>query len=109
MSKKEPIKTNVFATISFYLGLFDLVEIFISFANLSNIGVAVGVALGSGSIVMGIIALKQIKESRVKMDGKFLAITGIVLGGICVLALPFDYFIWMPKVEKVLQELAVSK
>jgi hypothetical protein len=109
MSKKEPVKTNIFATISFYLGLFDLIELFISFANLSNIGVVVGVALGSASIVLGIIALKQIKDSRVKMDGKYLAITGIILGVIAVLALPFDYFVWMPKVQKVLQELSSSR
>jgi hypothetical protein len=40
------------------------------------------------------------------MDGKWLAITGIVFGGIGVAAIPLYLLVWVPEVQRILLENA---
>jgi hypothetical protein len=107
MSKKMPVKQSGYATASFIIGLFDLVELVLCFANLSTVGVYIGVGIAVVSVVLGIIGLREIK--KYKMNGKTLAIFGIVFGAIGILALPFNLFIWEPTVNRILQEIAAKR
>jgi hypothetical protein len=104
MSKRVQPKMSGFAEASFYVGMFSLVEEFIAVANLSLIAVIIGVVFSIAAVVFGILGLRQVKRQRT--DGKWLAITGIVFGGIGIAVLPFYYFYWWPEAQKILAEKA---
>jgi hypothetical protein len=50
MSKKIPVKQSGFAVASFFVGLFDLIELVLSFANLSTIGIYIGVGIAFAAV-----------------------------------------------------------
>jgi hypothetical protein len=104
MSKRIQPKMSGFAEASFYVGLFSLTEEFIAVANLSLVAVIIGVVTSIAAVVFGILGLCQVKLQ--KTEGKWLAITGIVFGGIGIAILPFYYFYWIPEVQRILAERA---
>jgi uncharacterized membrane protein YdcZ (DUF606 family) len=103
MSKKQLPQQSAFATASFYTGLLGIIVMVLSFLNFSNLGIYVTMAMGVAVVLLGILGLRQIKQEH--REGKALAITGIVFGGICILALPFNLFVWVPTVVRVVQEI----
>jgi len=106
MSKRLQPKMSGFAETSFYIGLVSLAEEFLAVANLSLAAIIIGVVLSAVAVVFGILGLRQVKKGR--MDGKWLAITGIVFGGIGIAVLPFYYLIWLPEVQRVAAENAIK-
>lgn len=103
MSKKQLSQQSAYANASFYVGLLGIVVMVLSFLNFSNIGIYVTTALGVATVIFGILGLRQVKQER--REGKALAIAGIVFGGICILSLPFNFFVWVPAVIRVVQQI----
>jgi hypothetical protein len=106
MSKRVPVRESRFAEASFYIGLFSLAEEFIAVGNINFVAVIIGAVLSAAAIVFGILGLKQVKKE--KMEGKWLAITGIVFGGIGVAVIPFYLLVWVPAINKVLLEKSTA-
>jgi FtsH-binding integral membrane protein len=99
MSKKIQPKMNGFAMASFLVGLLSLIEEYLAMINLSLAAIIIGAVFSAAGVVFGVMALQQIKKQR--MDGKGLAIAGVVLGGLGVLILFFYIFVWVPEVKKI--------
>jgi hypothetical protein len=104
MSKRIQPKMSGFSEASFYVGLVSVTEEFIAVINLSFVAVVIGAVFSAAAIALGILGLRQLKKER--MDGKWLAITGIVFGGIGVAAIPLYLLVWVPEVQRILLENA---
>ncbi len=105
--------TNIWTKISVIAGILCWVSLLSAFlaqlfvtpyaTHIVMFGYPIGMALGPISIVAGVVATKQINKSQGAQDGKNLALTGIVIGGIslapiCFLLFVFVVFVFIPTV-----------